>query len=145
MGVNRSPTVLLLSAVLLTGCIGLTTPPTPTPVSDPNAYAPVEFAKVSSGAFVQELDGKLVSLKCKFTQAFSLDGRNLQLRVSAIDPGTPGMIGVSVVDSLREKAVGLKTGDVITLRGRVKTSTTTHMVSGASWTGSYIEGYFIDP
>jgi hypothetical protein len=136
---------VLLASLLLTGCVELTTTPAPTPVSDPNAYAPVEFAKVASGAFVQELDGKLVSLKCRFTQSFSLDGRNVQMRVSAIDPGTPGMIGVSVVDSLREKAVVLKTGDVITLRGKVRTSTTTHMVSGASWTGSYIEGYFIDP
>lgn len=135
----------LLAALLLTGCVGVNYQLGQPPTSDPNAYASVEFAKVASGAFVQELDGRLVSLRCKFTQAFSLDGRNLQMRVSAIDPATPGQIGVAPVDALREKVVTLKTGDTITIRGKIRTSTTTHMVSGKSWSGSYLEAYFIDP
>ena len=129
-----------MAACLLSGCANFeaTTAPTSQPVSDPSAYKPVEFAKIASGGFAAELDGKLVSLRCKFLQAYSLDGRGLMAQVSAVEPGVPGGLGISFHDYLKEKAVTLKMGDTIVVRGKVKTATNVYA------TGNFIEVYFLD-
>lgn len=140
------PLVALASLlVLLTGCVGVNYQVGTPPESDPNAYAPVEFPKLASGAFVAELDGKLVSLRCRFNQAFSQDGRSVEGRVSSPEPGAVGMVAVSFHDSLREKAISMKMGEIVTLRGKVRAVQSTHMLSGKAWTGNYLETYFIDP
>lgn len=130
---------------LLTGCVGVNYQVGTPPESDPNAYAPVAFSKLASGAFVAELDGKLVSLRCRFNQAFSQDGRNVEGRVSSPDPSVVGIVAVAFHESLREKAIGLKIGDIITLRGKVRAVQSTQVLSGKAWTGNYLEAYFIDP
>lgn len=143
---NFMKTLVALASVLvlLTGCVStdytVGTPPT----SDPSAYQPVEFSKLASGAFTAELNNKLVSLRCRFTQAYSLDGRTLQGQVAAPEGHAAGALGVQFPDALREKAVGLKVGDILTLRGKVRAVVTTS-ARGASWSGNYLEVYFIDP
>ena len=124
---------------LLTGCVSTDYTVGTPPVSDPSAYQSVEFSKIASGAFTAELNNKLVSLHCRFAQAYSLDGRSLMGQVSSPDGRSAGALGVSFYDVLREKATNLKMGDVVTLRGKVRTG------SNAYATGSYLEVYFIDP
>lgn len=137
--------VALSSAlVLLTGCVGVNYQMGQPPVSDPNAYAPVEFAKLVSGAYTQELDQKLVSVRGKFNYAFSKDGRSLEGRIASVDPTVPGQLSVAFGEGLKDRVTALKTGDPVTLRGKVRAVQVTSGF-GASWAGTYLEVYFIDP
>lgn len=132
--------ILLLAAALLTGCVGVNYQLGQPPVSDPNAYAPVEFAKLVSGAYTQELDQKLVSVRGKFNYAFSKDGRSLEGRIASLDPAVPGQVAVVFGEGLKDRVTALKTGDPVTLRGKVRA-----VVNPIYGAGTYLEAYFIDP
>ena len=48
------------------------------------------------------------------------------------------MVGVSFHDVLRDRVVGLKMGDIVILRGKVRTASSVYA------TGNYLEVYFVD-
>jgi hypothetical protein len=133
-----------LALVLLTGCVGVNYQVGQSPVSDPNAYQPVELAQLRSGAYTRELDQRLVSVRGKFNYAFGRDGRSLEGRLASLDHAVPSQLAVAFGEGLKDRVTALKTGDPVTLRGKVRAVQVTSGL-GASWAGTYLEAYFIDP
>lgn len=129
-----------LALLLFTGCVAVNHPAGQPPVSDPNAYRPVEFARLVSGAYTQELDRQLVSVRGKFNYAFSRDGRSLEGRLACLDPAVPGQVAIVFGEDLKDRVTALKTGEPVTLRGQVRA-----VVNPVYGAGTYLEAYFIDP